>query len=273
MYSNPEKGAALAVAESARNIVCSGGTPLGVTNCLNFGNPYNPEVYYQFAHAIKGMGDACRAFGLPITGGNVSFYNQSEDGPVFPTPTIGMVGAMESLETMKMGMAFQEEELEIYLLGKVVEDLGSSAYLYNLLNVYHSPAPYINLEEEVLLQQLILVLIQDKLIESAHDISDGGLITCLLESAFVNEIGFSIECPGGIRKDAFLFGEAGGRVVVSVNKNHREAFEAKLKDAEVDALYLGQTGGIIAKVDEEEVGTIRELREVYDGALPAYMRT
>ena len=118
VFADPYKGAMIAVSEAARNIVCSGGQPLGVTNCLNFGNPYDPEVYYQFVNAIKGMGEACRKFNTPVTGGNVSFYNQNPEGPVYPTPTIGMVGLMENIKN-KMTLDFKEEGDVIYLLGNI----------------------------------------------------------------------------------------------------------------------------------------------------------
>ena len=141
VFADPYKGTMIAVSEAARNIVCSGGQPLGVTNCLNFGNPYDPEVYYQFVHAIKGMGEACRKFDTPVTGGNVSFYNQNPDGPVYPTPTIGMVGLLEDMNE-KMTLDFKEEGDVIYLLGKSTNDINSSEYLHKICGVEFSPAPY-----------------------------------------------------------------------------------------------------------------------------------
>ncbi|MFM8711717.1 MAG: phosphoribosylformylglycinamidine synthase subunit PurL, partial [Sphingomonadales bacterium] len=144
VYADPRKGAMIAVSEAARNIVCSGGAPLGVTNCLNFGNPYDAGVYYQFTEAIQGMGEACRKFDTPVTGGNVSFYNQNPEGPVQPTPTIGMVGLLEQIDR-KMTLGFKDEEDEIYLLGAITNDLGCSEYLHRLCGVTHSPAPYFEL--------------------------------------------------------------------------------------------------------------------------------
>ena len=132
VFADPYKGAMIAVAEAARNIVCSGGEPLGVTNCLNFGNPYDPEVYYQFVHAIKGMGEACRKFDTPVTGGNVSFYNQNPDGAVYPTPTIGMVGLLENIDD-KMTMDFKDEGDIIFLIGKSNDDINSSEYLHKFM--------------------------------------------------------------------------------------------------------------------------------------------
>src|SRR5688572_23414230 len=182
----------IAVSEAARNIVCSGGQPIGITNCLNFGNPYDPEVYYQFVHAIKGMGEACRKFNTPVTGGNVSFYNQNPEGPVYPTPTIGMVGLLDTVKD-KMTMDFKEEMDVIYLVGKSRDDISCSEYLQKICGVEYSPAPHFDIEEEFKLQQKITQLIKKKIIQSAHDISEGGLFAALLESAFNRELGFSIE--------------------------------------------------------------------------------
>jgi phosphoribosylformylglycinamidine synthase len=161
VFADPYKGAMIAVAEAARNIVCSGAQPLGVTNCLNFGNPYDPEVYFQFVEAIKGMGAACVKFDTPVTGGNVSFYNQSPDGPVYPTPTIGMVGVMESVDD-KMTMYFKNEGDFIYLIGNIKNDIGSSEYLHKIVGQEFSSAPYFNLDEEFDMQQLVASIIKNK---------------------------------------------------------------------------------------------------------------
>jgi phosphoribosylformylglycinamidine synthase len=172
VFANPYVGAMIAVSEAARNIVCSGGQPLGVTNCLNFGNPYDPEVYFQFVEAIKGMGEACVKFNTPVTGGNVSFYNQSPDGPVYPTPTIGMVGLLENVEN-KMTLDFKSPGDTIYLIGHIKNDLGSSEYIHKIIGQEYSPAPYFNLDEEFEMQELIKKLIAQHLINAAHDISEG----------------------------------------------------------------------------------------------------
>src|SRR6202012_3109415 len=176
VYADPYKGGMIAVSEAARNIVCSGGTPVAITNCLNFGNPYNPEVYYQFVNAIKGMGADCEKLDTPVTGGNVSFYNQSEDGPVYPTPTIGMVGVLESLEH-KMTLNFKKAGDLIYVIGENRNDINCSEYLHHICGVTHSPVPHFDLDEEYTLQQTILKLISEKVINSAHDISEGGVFT------------------------------------------------------------------------------------------------
>ncbi|MCS7028525.1 MAG: phosphoribosylformylglycinamidine synthase subunit PurL [Bacteroidia bacterium] len=242
VHANPEIGCAIAVLEAARNITCSGGIPLGLTNCLNFGNPYNEEVYWQFVHSIKGMKLACEALGIPVTGGNVSFYNQSVIDnvaiPVFPTPTIGMVGLIENLQNNRMSLGFKQAGHLIYILGDITEDIACSEYLYSYHKVKYSPAPYLNIENELKLHKNLRELIQHKLLQSAHDVSDGGLITTLFESAFVHDIGFSIEVPSHIRPDAFLFGEGQGRVVVTVAEKDKAAFE---QHCYVPYLLIGKT--------------------------------
>ena len=270
VHADPEQGCAIAVAEAARNIVCAGGEPSAVTNCLNFGNPYNPEVYWQFIHAIKGMGKACLKFATPVTGGNVSFYNQSksEKGeiPVFPTPTIGMVGIISDKEKM-MTLDFKEAGHHIFLIGKSQNDINSSEYLFSYCGIKNSPAPAFDLDEEFEIQKTILTLIDKKLIRSAHDVSDGGLIITLFESAMVNNLGFSIDCDEEIRKDAFLFGESQGRVVISVDNDQLDLFVEVLAEQDVDFVNMGLvTAGEII-IDGNSLGTIESFKSQYDNAL------
>lgn len=265
VFADPYKGGMIAVAEAARNIVCSGGNPVAITNCLNFGNPYNPEVYYQFVNAIKGMGEACLKFDTPVTGGNVSFYNQSEDGPVYPTPTIGMVGVLESL-SQKMTMNFKKPSDLIYVIGVNRNDINCSEYLHQLRGVTHSPAPYFNLEEEAAVQNIILKLIGEKLIQSAHDISEGGLFVTLLESAMAGGLGFNINTDANIRKDAFLFGEGQSRVVVSVKADLHPLFEAEMKN--VPFVKIGSINhNQEISIDNESWGFINDWKDVYDTAI------
>ena len=268
VFADPYKGAMIAVSEAARNIVCTGALPLGVTNCLNFGNPYDPEVYYQFVHAIKGMGEACRKFETPVTGGNVSFYNQNPDGPVYPTPTIGMVGLLEDIAD-KMTLDFKEEGDVIYLLGVINNDIHSSQYLSKICGVELSPAPYFELEEEYNLQQKIKQLIGNKMIRSAHDISEGGLFTALCEAGFHRELGFSILTKGDTRKDAFLFGEGQSRVIVTVSLEQVKAFEAAAGDLPFEKLGVVTSGEMV--VDGEFWGTIDWWQEKYDTAIENYL--
>lgn len=275
VHADPEAGTAIAVAEAARNIACSGGKPLAVTNCLNFGNPYNPEVYWQFVGAIKGMGAACRAFDTPVTGGNVSFYNQTVQGdssiPVFPTPTIGMIGLLDTPE-QALGLGFMQKGDLIFLLGNSKEDISCSQYLYSWHGVKLSPAPAFNLEDELLLQEVLALLNGKKLIASAHDVSDGGLFVTLAESGFVNSTGFNVKTDPAIRKDAFLFGESQGRAVVSVRQENEEAFRAELKKySGLQFSLLGLvTGGEIV-IDAESFGMIGDYAEPYQNALHRIM--
>lgn len=265
VFTNPYAGAMIAVSEASRNIVCSGGKPLGVTNCLNFGNPYDPEVYYQFVMAIKGMGEACLKFDTPVTGGNVSFYNQSPDGPVYPTPTIGMVGLLSSIND-KMTLNFKNEGDVIYLIGKCRNDIGSSEYVNKIRNVEYSPAPYFNLEEEYHVQQLVADLIRKKLILSAHDISEGGLFTALTESAFPNNFGFKVsQQDASIRKDAYWFGESQSRIVVSVSMANIEAFEKFLEGEDYSCLGNVTESDII--LDDENWDNIGKWKNLYDTSI------
>jgi phosphoribosylformylglycinamidine synthase II len=266
VYADPYKGAMIAVAEAARNIVCSGGEPLGVTNCLNFGNPYDPEVYYQFVHAIKGMGEACRRFNTPVTGGNVSFYNQNPDGPVFPTPTIGMVGLVEN-PSEKMTLDFKKEGDSIFLLGKIVEDLNASAYLSRIRKVTYSPAPYFDLDEELKLQELVGKLIGQELIRSAHDVSEGGLFVTLAESGFNRQMGFQVSSADNMRRDAFWFGEAQSRVAVSVSTEDEKAFLDMVSQSGVPVLQLGYVTSGSVVIDGENWQHINYWKELYDTAI------
>jgi phosphoribosylformylglycinamidine synthase len=268
VFADPYKGTMIAVSEAARNIVCSGGQPLGITNCLNFGNPYDPEVYYQFVYAVKGMGEACRKFDTPVTGGNVSFYNQNPDGPVYPTPTIGMVGLLENMEN-KMTLDFKNEGDVLYILGKVTSDINCSEYLHKIAGVEYSPAPHFDLDDEYKLQQKVLELISKKLIRSAHDVSEGGLFVTLCESGFNRELGFSVITNNSCRKDAWLFGEGQSRVLVSVELEKVNAFEKFVGDLPFEKIGVVTTGELV--IDGDFWGTIDWWKEEYDTAIENYL--
>ena len=265
--ADPEEGCAMAVAEAARNIVCSGGVPVAITNCLNFGNPYVPEVYWQFVGAIKGMKKSCEAFETPVTGGNVSFYNQSSDeGPVFPTPTIGMLGILEKPEN-KMTLDFKKEGDAIYLVGESVNDIASSEYVYSYKGIKATPAPHFDLATEQKLQKAITSLIENKLIESAHDVSDGGLLVTLAESAFPRGLGFSVNSDPSIRQDAFWFGEAQSRVVVSVDASKKAAFESALQAQGVKFSAIGTVQGTDIIADGAKLSSVAAAYQSFDTAL------
>ncbi len=274
VYADPVNGCAIAVAESARNIVCSGGRPLAITNCLNFGNPYNPEVYWQFVGAIKGMSMACKKFNTPVTGGNVSFYNQSALGgktePVFPTPVIGMLGILDDKRKMT-GTGFKEKGDQIYLIGKARQDIASSEYLYSYHKIRQAPAPYFDLEEEYAMQEILMELNDMDLLVSAHDVSDGGLFVTLFESARTNQLGFQIDTDQEIRKDAFLFGESQSRAVVTVKPEHEGLLAETIARSDVAFTLLGEVTGDKAIVDGENYGTIAELSKLYERVIPEMM--
>jgi phosphoribosylformylglycinamidine synthase II len=271
VHADPYIGAAIAVAEAARNITCSGGEGLGVTNCLNFGNPYNPEVYWQFVHAIRGMGDACRRLGTPVTGGNVSFYNQSaEDGPVFPTPVIGMVGLIEDI-AQRMTLHFRRPGDLLVQVGRLSDDMNSSVYLQIFHQRSLSPAPSFDLEEEVRMQHLVRRLIRAGLVQSAHDLSEGGLFISAMESAMAGGLGFALHTVDGLRKDGILFGEAQGRVLLSLQPGDLAEVQRIAEDAGVPLHVFGEVTEQSVSVDGQDFGPIQDWAARYEAALPALM--
>jgi phosphoribosylformylglycinamidine synthase len=269
VHADPRTGAMIAVSEAARNIVCSGAEPLAITNCLNFGNPHNPEVYWQFVEAVKGMGEACRKFNTPVTGGNVSFYNQAtinnKTVPVYPTPTIGMLGILNKKNHMTL--AFKEKGDMIYLLGKSVNDISCSEYLYSWHNIKKSPPPAFDLDFECKIQQVVKGLIRNHMIRSAHDVSDGGLFIALVESAMPHDLGFDITSPAEIRKDAFLFGEAQSRIVVSVAQSRETEFIDFMMEKKLPFSALGHVTKGELRVDDLSFGFIRDVKQAYLTAL------
>ncbi len=268
--ADPEVGTMIAVSEAARNIVCSGGVPSAVTNCLNFGNPYNPESYWQFVGAIKGMSAACLKFNTPVTGGNVSFYNQSvTDGveiPVYPTPTIGMIGILEDKNKL-MSMDFKSKGDLIFLIGEYKEDIGSSEYLASYHGVKSSPAPYFDMEEEFKMQEVIKVLIHNNLVNATHDVADGGLYVTLVEMCLNRNLGFDIVTDSEIREDAFLFGEGQGRVVVAVSEDEEDEFLEYMISTKVNLTLLGHVTKGKMVVDDEHFSFVNEAKDIFENAL------
>ncbi len=268
--ADPEVGTMIAVSEAARNIVCSGGIPSAITNCLNFGNPYNPESFWQFVGAIKGMSKACLKFETPVTGGNVSFYNQTStngvETPVFPTPTIGMIGLLED-KTRAMTLDFKQKGDLIFLLGDSFDCISSSEYLYSFHGVKASPAPVFDLEKEYEVQHTVKGLIQNDLINAAHDIADGGMFVSLTEMSMPRDLGFDIVTDAEIREDAFLFGEAQGRVLVTVSEDTEEDFIEFMMDSTVNFTLLGHVTKGKMMVDDEHFGFITEAKELFNNAL------
>ena len=268
---DPEIGTAIAVAEAARNISCTGAVPSAITNCLNFGNPYNPEVYWQFVKAIEGMSRSCRHFNTPVTGGNVSFYNQSAqpDGTavaVFPTPTIGMVGVMEDRER-HMSLDFKEKGELIFLIGEVTDCINASEYVSSIVGEKRTPAPHFNLEAEGKVQACVRKAIERGCIEAAHDVADGGLFVSLLEMAMPNELGFDVVTDDDIRLDAFLFGEGQGRIVVSCSENQQDRLLDVIEEFDVPIVLLGHVTKGKIMVDNTHFGFCAEWRNTFENAL------
>ena len=268
--ADPEIGTMIAVSEAARNIVCSGGIPSAVTNCLNFGNPYNPECYWQFVGAIKGMSAACLKFETPVTGGNVSFYNQSniqgKEVPVFPTPTIGMIGIVPNVDNV-MTLDFKKKGDLIFLVGDYTNDISSSEYLATYLGIKESPAPYFDLEKEFNMQKAVQGLIENKLINAAHDVSDGGLYVTLVEMSIPQDLGFDIVTDAEVREDSFLFGEGQGRVVVTLTEEMEVQFIEFMLGLNVNINLLGHVTKGKMQVDEEHFGFISEAKAIFQNAL------
>jgi phosphoribosylformylglycinamidine synthase len=249
-YLDPRRGAMLAVAEAARNVACAGARPLGATNCLNFGNPERPPIMWQFAQAVEGIGEACRALAIPITGGNVSLYNETDGKAIYPTPIIGVVGLLEHAERVLSGR-FQRAGDAIVLLGSGRGELGGSEYLKVLYDRVSGRPPQLDLESERALQDLLVGLAGDRLIRSAHDCSDGGVAMALAECAFgSDDCGADVALdPVSVARDprlnqaAALFGESASRVVVSASADRVDDVLARAAAQRVPAQVIGKTGG------------------------------
>ena len=254
VYLNPYMGGVIAVSECARNVVCTGGKPLGITNCLNFGNPYDPEVYYQFAEAIRGIGDACKKFDTPVTGGNVSFYNESRDFAVYPTPTIGIIGLIEDVNKV-MTSNFKDEGDVILLIGEQYSnEIGGSEYLNYLHKMVTGDSPVLDLDKEKVLQDCTLELIDKGLIKSAHDTSEGGLAVALVESCIMDRndtIGCTVNKELKNRKDFEYFGETQSRILITAEAGKVDDIISICKDKNVPVEKIGTVGGDTIKINDD----------------------
>ncbi len=270
-YLNPYLGAIHAVCESARNVIVTGASPIGITNNLNFGNPYIPENYYMFSECIRGMGDACRFFELPVTGGNVSFYNESPEGPVLPTPTIGMVGVIQDVKN-HIHSFFQTAGHGIALIGKFRPSLGGSEYLHTMFNKIEGSIPELDLNDELNLQKLILALNEKKIIQSAKDISLGGLLVAILKKAFPENFGMQIDFSNLLktnRLDEVLFGETSSSVVISYDKKYEQDIRQLTKKNNLDFEPLGfvTPDSRITIQDLDFSADIEDLKKTYEISL------
>ena len=268
---DPYLGAAHAVAEAARNVAVTGATPLAITNCLNFGDPERPEVMWQFVEAIRGMADACSALGTPVTGGNVSFYNESADSAIWPTPVIGMLGLLADYR-MRVPTGFPRGGLAVYQLGETFAELGGGEFAEVVLGVIAGKPPALAFEREAALIAMLVQAAAEDVLSSAHDCSDGGIAVALAEAAIEGGPGFAVTLTGAdLPNHVAMFSESASRALVSVEP----ACEARLRElAEthgVPVARLGETGGLRAVIDGMLDTTVDELREVYEGALPALL--
>lgn len=273
VYLNPRKGGKIAVAEAARNVVATGAIPLAITNCLNFGNPYKPDMFWQFKEAVAGMGEACKAFNTPVTGGNVSFYNESPTKAVYPTPVIGMVGLVEDISKV-MTAYFKDEGDYIFLLGETNEEFGGSEFLKIVYDMVVGDAPDIDLELEKKHQQFVLDVIKHSLVKSVHDVSDGGLAVALAESCIINKkkpIGATINLSGDVSPHTWLFSETQARYILSVDENHLEEFKKFVNKHGVMCVQIGKTGGKSLKINDWIDISIEKLMNIYYNTIQAIM--
>jgi len=278
VYLNPYKGGLIAVCESARNVVCTGAEPLAITNCLNFGNPYKPEVYYQFKEAIRGIGDACRTLDTPVTGGNVSFYNESPDYAVYPTPVIGMMGLIEDVKHLTTSY-FKDEGDVIALIGKDVKEfdgLGGSEFIKLIHGKVAGDAPDIDPSYENRLYDATLEMIKAGFIKSAHDISDGGFAVALAESCLMNRnnpVGCSVNINYNTRKDFELFNEAQSRIIISLRKEDEDKCREICTKHEIGFENIGNIGGDKLMINKDINLNLETLIDAYYNSIQRIMET
>jgi phosphoribosylformylglycinamidine synthase II len=287
-YLHPRRGAMLAVAEAARNVACAGATPIAATNCLNFGNPERPEIMWQLVEAIEGIAEACRALDVPITGGNVSLYNETNGEAIYPTPILGVVGVMDDASRV-VARAFRDRDEDIVLLGEGFAELGGSEYLNTLHKIVKGQPPMLDLDRERRLIELLGRAVSAGLLRSAHDCSDGGLAVTLAECAFdTGGIGFDVDVPAssvvGERIDpasplgliATLFGESASRAVVTVRERNRPALLQMAADAQIPVQLIGKTGGtrIVIRTSGRRVidVAVAELEGIWSSAIERHFK-
>ncbi|MDI6804436.1 MAG: phosphoribosylformylglycinamidine synthase subunit PurL [Bacteroidota bacterium] len=266
VYLNPRKGAEIAVAESARNVICCGAKPIAITNCLNFGNPYNPENYWQFKEAVAGIGNACRVLETPVTGGNVSFFNESPNYSVFPTPVIGMLGLVEDLKLIT-SMEFKNEYDLIVLIGKNHGDISGSEYLKHIHGKTEGDAPYFDINYEKKVHTTVLEAIHEGIVESAHDVSDGGIAVTLSECCIASDLGAEIFFESAYRLDFILFGEDQMRIVITIEEGSLAKLEQIVNKNKTDYKIIGKVKGHKLIINSIIDIPVKELRQTYYNTL------
>jgi phosphoribosylformylglycinamidine synthase len=267
---DPYLGAAHAVAESARNVAASGATPLAVTNCLNFGDPERPEVMWQFAESVRGLADACRALGTPVTGGNVSFYNESAGSAIWPTAVVGMLGLLED-HRLALPSGFVRAGDVVYVLGETFPELGGSEFGEVVLGTIAGRPPALDLARERALHRVLVEGAKLDLLASAHDSGDGGLGVALVEAAIAGGVGFAVALGGDLPSHVALFSESASRAVVSVEPGRADRLEELASALRVPFARIGETGGPRVVVDGVVDTSVDELRTVYESVIPALL--
>jgi phosphoribosylformylglycinamidine synthase len=270
-YLNPRQGAAIAVCEAARNVVAVGAKPAAITNCLNFGNPNDPEIYWTFAEAIAGMGEACRVLETPVTGGNVSFYNEDPTRTVYPTPTIGMLGILDDIDKATPSH-FQADGNWVYLIGKTKAEIGGSEYLKVLTGKVAGEVPALDLQTEKKIQTFMLAQIGAGIVESCHDVSDGGLGVALAEMCIGNiekQFGFTLEAKPTLHPDLFLFSESQSRFLVEVKPQLAYKLVEAAKKENLPLLKLGTVGGTALSFPQHFDLPLDKLNNVYFNSIEA----
>ncbi|UCC96217.1 MAG: phosphoribosylformylglycinamidine synthase subunit PurL [Candidatus Omnitrophota bacterium] len=266
-YLDPFLGGQIAVIEAARNLVCCGAEPLGVTDGLNFGSPFNPEVYWQFEGVVKGIASGCEAFDIPVVSGNVSFNNENPKGAIYPTPSIGMVGLVDDLKHVTT-CEFKNEGDLIFLIGENKEELGASQYLRIVHNTKKGSPPTLDLEQERAVQRATLEMIRQGIVISAHDCSEGGLAVALAESCILGKKGAVINLQEAMRKDALLFGETQSRIVISISSADKEKVKVLCKKFNAKYAVIGEVGGENLKINDLVDLNITDLAKIYKEAIP-----
>ncbi|GIO98254.1 phosphoribosylformylglycinamidine synthase subunit PurL [Paenibacillus lautus] len=274
VYLDPELGGRIAVSEAARNIVCSGAEPLAITDNLNFGSPEKPEIFWQMEKAVDGMAEACRELETPVIGGNVSLYNENAKGAIYPTPVVGMVGLIHDTDHITT-QGFKAEGDAIYVLGDTRAELGGSEFQAIIHGVSEGRPPELNLDTEKKLLGGVLKAIQSGLVQSAHDVSEGGLAAALAESCISGNVGASVHWSTDLRKDVALFSESQSRIVLSVSPDHKNALEKLLQEAGVPFTAFGVVGGNKLSININGASALEEsveaLKSVWEDAIPCLM--
>lgn len=276
VYLNPRLGTQIAVAEAARNVVCTGAKPLAITNCLNFGNPYNPEVFWQFKESIAGMGEACRVLETPVTGGNVSFYNEAPNDVIYPTPVIGMLGLIDSVSDITK-QNFNSAGDAIVVLGRESLALGGSVFQSMNSGSITGDAPPFDLAYEKRVQQLTLQLIKSGVVKSANDVSEGGLVTAILESCFYESRNFGAEISIGETATPLghrLFSESQSRIILSVSPDKVQRVLELAVESDIEATHLGRvTKEPVLRINGRIAVDVERARDAWQSSIAKYMDT